>query len=220
MPKKRIVFLIILIFSFIFGEKYYEKNIREDLENINKFIVDAREEDLIKKENELIDAYNFDDYLDYKIEYSKVLFRDIYNMNRTITIYKGSNDGIKKNNLVINQKGLVGIIKKANKNSSVVELLYNENLNMSVLVKGYYGILEYQNGKLIIEGINNIADIQVGDKVTTSDISIYPDNIFVGEVSEINYDKYEIEQILTVEPAVDFDSIRYVGIITDLRGVE
>lgn len=220
MSKKKIVFIIILFLSFILLEKYYEKNMYENYKNINKFIVDVREKNLNEKEKEFIETYNFDDYLEYKIEYSKILFRDIYYMNHNITIYKGSNDGIKEDNLVINEDGLVGIVKKVNNSSSVVELLYSKNTSMSVLVNGYYGLLKCQNGKLIIEGINNIANIQVGDKVTTSDISIYPENILIGKVSEIDYDKYEIEQILTITPTVNFDSIRYIGVITDLRGVE
>lgn len=220
MPKKKIIFIFLFLFIFICLEMYFNKSMQASFKNISSSIFDVRENSIIEKETELSNNYGFDDYLDYHVEYSKVLFRDIYHMSRTITIYKGSNNRIQNNNLVVNQDGLIGIVTEVLENSSVVELLYNENTSLSVQVNNFYGILECQNQKLIIEGIHNKADIKVGDLVTTSDISIYPEGILIGEVSEITYDKYEIEQVLTITPFVDFDSIKYLGIITDLRGVE
>ena len=220
MPKKKFFMFFFIIVLFYLGENFYLPKKNEEFKLIADEIYQAREQTLEKKEEELINNYSFDDYLDYKIEYSKILFKDLYHYNNEITIYKGSNQNIKENNLVVNKNGLVGIIKKVNKNSSVVELLDNKNLSLSVSVDSSYGILKYKNNHLVIEGINNKEEIKKGSKVTTSDLSIYPENVYIGKVSKITYDKYEIEQIIEVDSQVDFNDLTYLGIITDLRGNE
>ena len=220
MLNKKIFFIFLFFLFLILGEIFFNAKMQENFQSISELISRTNEQSILEKEQELVASYEFDDYLNYNIEYTKVLFRDIYHMNRTITIYKGINNNIQINNLVVNQDGLVGVVKKVNNKSSVVELLYHENTSMSVQINDFYGILECQNQQLIVEGINNKANIQVGDIVKTSDISIYPEDIPIGKVSEIVYDKYEIEQILTIVPFVNFDSIKYLGVITDLRGVK
>lgn len=221
MIRKKTFIIIIVLLIILFSEKIYGFKIKIDEYNlISSNINDLKEENLKIKENDFRSAYQYDDYLDYNIEYSKILYRDLYNLKDEITIYKGKNNGIKLNNLVVNTKGLVGIITKVNENSSIVKLLNNKDTVLSVKVNNVYGILKFKEEKLIIEGINNKAEIKVGDKVTTSDISIYPEDILIGTITEINFDDYEIEQIIKLKPAVDFENIKYIGIITDLRGVK
>lgn len=220
MLKKRFLLGLIIIVLFYLGENFYLPRKNMEFEFIANEIYKAKEETLKKKEELLKTSYNFNDYLDYKIEYSKVLFKDLYHYKNEITIYKGKKQNIKENNLVINQDGLVGVVKKVNENSSVVELLNNDNLSLSVKIDNAYGILKYKDKKLVIEGINNKVNIKKGSPVTTSDISIHPENVYIGIIKNINYDKYEIEQILEVESKVDFNNVTYLGIITDLRGAE
>lgn len=221
MIRKKTFIIIIVLLIILFSEKIYGFKIKMDEYNlISSNVNDVKEENLKTKENDFISSYQYDDYLDYNIEYSKVLYRDLYNLKDEITIYKGKNNGIKLNNLVINTKGLVGIVTKVNENSSIVKLLNNKNTILSVKINNVYGILKFKEENLIIEGINNKAEIKVGDKVTTSDISIYPEDILIGTIAEINFDDYEIEQIIKLKPAVDFENIKYIGIITDLRGVK
>ena len=220
MYKKEIIKLFIILIFFIFIDLVVlpKKNTTYNL--ISETTLTSREKNLEEKQTELKNAYQLNSFLDYKIEYSKVLFKDIYHLNKEMTIYKGKNNGVKKDNLIINNEGLVGIVNKVNNNSSFIDLLYNENISLSVKIKDNYGILKCRDNELIIEGIDNKANIQVGDLVTTSDISIYPENIHIGKIKEITYDKYEIEKLVTISPAVDFDNIMYVGILTELRGEE
>lgn len=220
MLKKRFLLGLIIIVLFYLGENFYLPRKNIEFEFIANEIYKTKEETLKKKEELLKTSYNFNDYLDYKIEYSKVLFKDLYHYKNEITIYKGKKQNIKENNLIINQNGLVGVVKKVNENSSVVELLNNDNLSLSVKIDNAYGILKYKDKKLVIEGINNKVNIKKGSPVTTSDISIHPENVYIGIIKNINYDKYEIEQILEVESKVDFNNVTYLGIITDLRGAE
>ena len=222
MPKKTKIILYCLIIAIlclkeeIYGFLIQKSNFRQQ----TTYICTIKNQNLEHKYNELVSNYQYTDNLPYHLEYSKVLYQDIYNLKSKITIYKGTNNNLKKNNLVINQNGLVGIISQVNKNSSEVDLLLNPNLNLSVKIKDSYGIIKFKNNELIVEGINNQSKILKNEPVYTSDISIYPENILIGYVKEVYENDYAIEQIIKINPSVNFNNLKYLSIITDLRGQE
>ncbi len=218
--KEKILIYIVLIASFLlkeevygffFQSKLYKETFAEIEETKNKIVE--------KKYQELLNAYGYEEKVTYPLEHTKVLYRNVYDLENQITIYKGKENNIEEKNLVINEKGLVGIISRVDKKSSVVDLLLNDSLNLSVKINSEYGILKYQNQELIIEGINNKGKVEVGDTILTSNLSIYPENIVVGTIKEITLDHYEIEKKIKVTPAVDFENIKYISVITHLRGV-
>ena len=219
--KERTILIILFILAFLIKEKIYELFFMTDTTlktSIN--VCQIKNEDMEAKLKELENSYNYIDTIPYHLEASKVLYRDIYNLNNTITIYKGSKQGVKEKNLVINEDGLVGIISKVNESSSVVDLLTKKDVTLSVKINDQYGILQYENEELVIKGINNKGSVLVGDKIYTSDVSLYPEKIFIGVIKEIAFDNYEIEKIIKVAPSVSFDNIKYVSILTDLRSAE
>jgi rod shape-determining protein MreC len=219
MYKRKLLIIFLLIIVFVTHEKVYEYLIKlEKFNEIEENIANIKNNNLELEKNNIENAYGYSDLIDYNLEYSKVLYKNIYNLNNEITIYKGKNNNIKENNLVINELGLVGVISKVNDNSSVVNLLTNNKTNISVKIGDSYGILKYQNNKLIVEGLNNKSNINILDEVKTSDITTIPDNILVGYVKSINMDKYEIEKIVEVTSSVNFNVLKYLSIITDFRG--
>jgi rod shape-determining protein MreC len=221
MYKRKYLLLIILIICFLAREKVYEYLIKlEDFTKIEDNIKSIKSDNENNLALELNNAYNYNFLTNYNLEYSKVLYRDIYNLKNEITIYKGKNNNIKENNLVINDLGLVGVVTKVNENSSVVRLLTNNKTNISVKIGDYYGILKYQDNKLVVEGINNKSNISIGDEVKTSDIAILPENILIGYVTNLSMDKYEIERVIELSSVVDFNNLKYVSVMTSLRGEE
>lgn len=217
--KERILVYFLLIVMFLIREEIYTFLFQKEIVSKEYVsICNIENKELENKYLELVNAYNYQEPYKYDLEPSKILYRDIYNLKNEITIYKGLNDEIKENNLVINEKGLVGIISKVNKNSSVVELLENENTKLSVKINNSYGILKYKNNELIVEGISNKDDIKESDEIRTSDISIYPSNILIGKVEEIRLNNYDIEKVIKVKTEVDFSNLKFVSIITNLRG--
>lgn len=219
--KGKMVFILLIITVILLKEEVYAFLFKISLTSkTEENVCTIRNEDIEEKYLELINAYGFTDTVPYHINHTKILFRDIYDLSNHITIYKGSEDGLQEKNLVINEEGLVGIITKVNTHSSEVELLTNEHLNLSVKIKENYGILKYEEDTLVVKGINNKGEVEEGDLVYTSDISIYPEKILIGEVKEVTFDNYEIEKVLKIAPAVDFANLKYVSVITDLRGLE
>lgn len=219
--KGKIVCILLLIVAILLKEEIYAFLFKISLTSkTEENICIIRNKDIEEKYQELVDAYGYSDQIPYSISHTKILFRSIYDLDNHITIYKGSHDGLQEKNLVINEEGLVGIISKTNAHSSEVELLKNNNLNLSVKIEDNYGVLRYEENTLVVKGINNKGNIEVGDLVYTSDISIYPEKILIGEVTEVSNDAYEIEKFLKVTPVVDFEHLKYISVITNLRGQE
>ena len=149
-----------------------------------------------------------------KVIYSKKISHDIYEFYDKIVISKGSNDNIKKGNIVINENGLIGIISKVNKNSSEVKLITNSDTSISVKINNSYGILKSKDNKLYVENIKLDKKINIGDKVYTSGLTSIPEGIIIGTVSKVNKDSLELEYILDINSSNNFNNIKYVGVIT------
>lgn len=219
--KGKMVFILLIIVAILLKEEIYAFLFKASLiAKTEEKVCVIKNEVIEEKYMELAEVYGYTDVVPYHISNSKILFRDIYDLDKHITIYKGSKDGLQEKNLVINENGLVGIISKVNAHSSKVDLLMQNDLNLSVKIKESYGILKYEEDTLVVKGINNKGDVQEGDLVYTSDISIYPEKVLIGEVKEVKFDTYEIEKVIKVTPAVDFNNLKYVSVITDLRGQE
>ena len=94
--------------------------------------------------------------------------------------------------------------------------LFNTNPNMifgSPRVN-MSGILKVSNGSLIVSDLSNYDNISVGDKIYTSGIGNLIGDIYIGEVSNISLNSTNIEKIITVTPAVDFDNLKYIAVIS------
>lgn len=218
MITKNTLLLLIFFLIFLFKENIYGLFIKA-----NNF--EAIESEIAKIENSyyyteyynLLDAMDININDEYKYEYSKILYRDIYEYYNEITIFKGKKDNIEKGSAIINEDGLIGTVKNVNKNSSVVTLITNKNSNISIKVNDVYGMLVYENNNLILKSINNYENIAIGDIVYTSGIGSLPGNIKIGEVTTIKKDNLGIEPKIFIESYVNFDKIKYVAI---LKGAE
>ncbi len=142
---------------------------------------------------------------------TRVLYRDIYNFNDEITIYKGLNYDLKENMAVIDNSGIVGFITKVNKTTSEVRLISHSDINLSVKVNDSYGLLKNIDNKLVITNLTN-TDILVGTSVYTSGLANLNEGIKIGNISyNIDNIKYE------VNISSNLDNINYLYIIKDVK---
>ncbi len=130
---------------------------------------------------------------------------------RSALIGGGAGQGIKKDQAVINERGLVGRVVETGNTSSRVLLL--SDINSRIPVMG-----ESSREKTILIGNNNelpslsylAADssIKVGERIITSgDGGVFPRGIAVGVVTQID------KGIVRVQPFVDPASIEYVSVV-------
>ena len=169
-------------------------------------LVDDYTKQLESEYNELLKINEIDYNTNLNITISRTLYRDIYDYHNYITIYKGSNDKINEDMVVVNNFGLVGVISHVDKNNSRVRLITSNESNI--------GILKVSNGSLIVSDLSNYDNISVGDKIYTSGIGNLIGDIYIGEVSNISLNSTNIEKIITVTPAVDFDNLKYIAVIS------
>ena len=210
---KDYIILLIVFLLIIFGSninaflRSFDNNLNSN--NINNNYCTSLENDY----NELLKINDFKITSELNLVVSKVMLRDIYEFNDTLTIYKGTNAGIKEGNAVITDKGLIGVVSKVNKESSVVELITNKSSNISVRIGSSYGILNMQDNSLIVSDLSMYDDVFIGEEVYTSGIGNLPGDIYIGNVIDIKANNTEIEKILEVSPVVDLSMINYVMVV-------
>lgn len=213
MIKKNWFIFALLILYLLFLCKDHLFGFLDNSEYLTDFLYDTKLE-YYKKEYEDMQKLLQINSTDYNIVYSKIILRDIYQFYDEITIGKGISDGVKEQDLVVNELGAVGVIKEANQHSSIVSLLTNSSIELSVRINNSYGILCSKDHKIIVKNIKLDQEIKEGDQVYTSGLTNIPGDILVGSVKKIKTDGLELEYILDVSSVIDMNDLSYVAVIT------
>ena len=197
---------------------------RNKLNNYNLLENELEEKDkqIEELENLLEIKTNFSNY---KITNASVINRSIGLWYQTLTIDKGTDDGIELNEAVVDNNGLIGKIIKTTKHTSTVKLLtsLNQSFKLAVLIKNeeddVFGVLsEYKNNKFIIRGISYNKEIKKDSIVITSGLdNNFPSGLLIGKVSSVEKDNFDLEQIVSVDSVSKFDNINYVAVLKRLE---
>jgi|WetSurMetagenome_2_1015567.scaffolds.fasta_scaffold72949_2 rod shape-determining protein MreC len=138
---------------------------------------------------------------------AKVISKIVSTSQCNIIINAGSNENIKYGMPVINDQGLIGLIVSVSKDFSIVRTLWNSELKLAVRNQRsrYDGIAEWDGNELIIKNVPKSYDMEVGDRIITSDFSTkFPPSIPVGLVSGGTREKTGLLNNIVVKPFVDF----------------
>ena len=161
-------------------------------------------------------------YTGYKTIYAKTTNRNKMYWYSTITIDKGSNDGVKKNNVVVGVHGLIGFVKDTTKEMSTVKLITNGDTNSKVSgiikknKKAVIGLIEgYEYPYLKVSLASSAKDVQIGDDFYSSGLSDFPKNIYIGSVEKIEKDTYDLGSIIYVKPKQDMNDINYLLVLSN-----
>lgn len=200
------------------------EKLREQLNDLsydNKIL--ARENAELENYREL---YKLDKlYPDYPKVAARVISRDGNNWFNVFTIDKGKKDGILPDMNVIAGNGLVGIVSEVGESYAKVRAIIDDKSNVSAMfqetgetcfVKG--NMESIYNGYIDIEMISNSAKIKEGDEVVTSHVSDkFLQGLSVGYVRDVVSDKSSQTKTAHLTPAVDFDQLENVLVITQLK---
>jgi len=176
---------------------------------------------------ELRALYDLDnDYSSLNKIAANVIGKDTGNWFHMFIIDKGSSDGIKKDMNVIAGGGLVGIVTKTGPDWAQVRSIIDDMSNVSAMILKNSDLC-YVRGDLqmITEGtlhLNQLRDlddeVERGDKVVTSYASAkFHKGILIGYVNEIAMDANNLTKSGSLTPAVDFEHLSTVLVITDLK---
>lgn len=160
---------------------------------------------------------------DYEFLNATVISRNVAHWYNTITIDKGSYNGVEVDMVVVSSKGLIGRVVSTTTFTSDIKLLTTSDTNNKISVaitngeNKLYGLIKdynYKNNSLEVEGISNTESVSVGNYVYTSGLGgVFPSGILIGKVSEITTDEYDLSKIINVTLAADFNDINYVAIL-------
>lgn len=206
---KKYLLYLILLFTFLFlyfgMDLVYCYLIKKDSLLSEEIILKSDYNALNEKYTTLLNSH---DLWEGKSDFitSKVVSRDPYNLDE-ITILKGSEDGVKTGDIIINEYGLVGIVSIVKKHVSFVKTINHKDTNISVKVGEVYGMLKKDDGKLIIEDIKTKDSDLVGTFVKTSGFTSVPEDILVGEVSSVIDNGLTLS--LVVIPSADLNNLNY-----------
>ena len=135
---------------------------------------------------------------------------------RTVTIDKGTADGVRADMAVIAPSGVIGRVVAPSVRAAKVQLLIDRNAAAGVIIERSrsQGVVVGAGDDLLrLQYVSELADIVVGDLVATSGIDgIFPKGFVVGKVEAVDRTPTSFKQIL-VRPAVDFSSIEEVLVV-------
>ena len=135
---------------------------------------------------------------------------------RTLTIDKGTNQGLKRDMAVIAAAGVVGRIVVPSLGAAKVQLLIDRNAAAGALIERSraQGVaIGGGDERVRLDYVSEASDVVVGDLVVTSGIDgIYPKGFTLGHVDAVEKSGPAYKRI-TIRPAVNFSSLETVLVV-------
>lgn len=222
-----------------FGTWLYEKKeVFNSVQELNSENKELKEQlDSVMYENKILQQEKYElqnlrklleldeKYASYPKVAARVISRDSNNWYNQFTIDKGTDNGISVNMNVIADGGLVGIVTKTGDNWAIVRTIIDDKSNVTGMslktsdvcnVKGNLELID--SGMIEVELVDKDADIKEGDEIVTSSTSNrYLQGILIGYVNNLEVDSSNMTKSGYLTPAVSFDSLDTVLVITELK---
>jgi rod shape-determining protein MreC len=135
---------------------------------------------------------------------------------RTMTIDKGTGDGLASDMAVLAPAGVVGRIIMPAKRAAKVQLLIDRDAAAGVIVERSRAqgvVVGTGMDRFRLDHVPGAADIQVGDRVVTSGIEgIYPKGFLIGQIESIDRKSGEFSRVV-VRPAVEYSELETVLVV-------
>lgn len=237
LPEKVIKDSVLFVSKIIYTPiSYISSNIKKDKEKNNIY---EKYEELLQSVNEIDSLKAYNSELEKEIKELKkivdinntlseksylnatVINRNLEFFSNTLTIDKGSNNGILDGLAVTFNGSLIGKITKVSNFNSVVKLITVEDSNNKISVKinnndNYiYGLISgYKDGCLLISGIDTNEEIIDESIVTTTGLGgVFPSGILVGKVVGVTKDNFDLATTVLVKSEIDFNDINFVTVL-------
>jgi rod shape-determining protein MreC len=156
---------------------------------------------------------------------AEVTSNPVSQFDQTMVIAAGRNDGIRVYDAVITDRGLVGQVSKALRDTALVTLLTDPGTAVTAKDNrtGAIGIVQHSQGPedlLFLDRVNKNKVVDRGDIVVTAGkqsgkklSSFYPRGIPIGQVAKVGQTDVDPFQDVQVMPFVDFTSLDYVLVL-------
>ena len=167
----------------------------------------------------------------YQPVQARVYQRSPSSWYQTVTINKGKSDGVRVDQPVVNDAGLVGRVKAVSDGNAQVMLLTDQDFGVSAQTRsgepGVIGPVQGAPGDLLLDLVPKAQRVARGELVITAGTttprlpSPFPAGIVIGNVSRIDYGEGPLDRRIHVAPAADLRKLDLVEVLTkpqaDLR---
>ena len=135
---------------------------------------------------------------------------------RTMTIDKGTGDGLAPDMAVLAPAGVVGRIIMPASRAAKVQLLIDRDAAAGAIVERTRAqgiVVGTGTDRFRMDHVPAAADIKVGDRLVTSGIEgIYPKGFVIGQIESLNRQGGEFTDVM-VRPAVEFSELESVLVV-------
>jgi rod shape-determining protein MreC len=136
---------------------------------------------------------------------------------RTMTLDKGSSQGLAADMAVLAPAGVVGRVVLPTPRAAKVQLIIDRNAAAAGLVERSRAqgvVIGTGTDQMRFEYIPGTADLKVGDRVVTSGMDgIYPKGFVIGQIESIQRSAGEFSNVL-IRPAVNLSALETVLVVT------
>jgi rod shape-determining protein MreC len=176
----------------------------------------------------LLEATEIDYVGDVERVAATVIRGSVGNFNEhSVTIDKGSSDGLEPGMAVVTGAGIVGRLDRVDSSTSTVELISSSEFTLGVRlvgvdeiglghgVNGEPTLFEVDRGLRTTDGNAEPIEIEIGSAVVTAAESRYPADIPVGIVIAVEADEDGLTQHVTLELAADVRDLGFVSVLVE-----
>lgn len=167
--------------------------------------------------NSLRELLNLEQKNDYQSITGKVIGYNQSNWQSEIILNIGKNEGVEEGMAVINEYGLLGVVRISGDKTCTARLLNDpqSSIGCRILTSRVLGILEGDpEGNIFLRYVPKNMNIFLGDIIMTSEYSEHiPEGLLAGRVKYIEENMGEAYKEIEVEPFADFKNLEYVMVI-------
>lgn len=171
----------------------------------------------VAKENELLrQQLNFSKNQPFQLIGAQVVGYSPDNVRRSLTIDRGSKDGIQAGQAVMSSGVMVGKVDKVNDRSAVVFLVNDPEFRVQGMSQSgrARGIVRGQLGSgLRFEQVAQSETLETGEYVLTAGSELVPKGILIGAIESIDRSDNEIFQAANLRPLVDYRRLEIVFVV-------
>jgi rod shape-determining protein MreC len=210
----------------LFSAKSENEKLKEELETLRQRVIQdqtaARENERLRALLSYIDGPTFPGGYDGVT--TRVIGRPPSPYNQEVLVAAGSSSGIRTNDPVVTEDGLVGLVTDVTTNGAQVTLLTDQSSAVSavVLEGGAAGIVRHgpsDTSGLILDRVGKDELVEKGNLVITAGWrtgkleSLYPRGIPIGTVKSVGQQDVDLYKRIQISPLVDFDSLGEVVVL-------
>jgi rod shape-determining protein MreC len=212
--------------SDLVGAKNENENLRKEVEALRQKVIENEtavgENDRLRALLRYVDGPTFPK--GFRSVSTRVVGRPPSAYNQEVLIAAGTSSGIQRNDPVVTEDGLVGLVTNVTSNGAEITLLTDQSSAVSavVLESGAAGVVRHgptDSSALVLDRVAKEEFVEEGNLVVTAGWrsgkleSLYPRGIPIGTVKSVGQQDVDLYKRIQVAPLVNFDSLAEVIVL-------